>query len=78
MAGGIDELALPPSRMSRDYGTRVRCWPENEVVEAEGKYSLKPARYQATTVSGCTITSVRFHPGQNRRKYHPKDPVRSQ
>ncbi|HMF62465.1 MAG TPA: hypothetical protein VK608_00120, partial [Edaphobacter sp.] len=35
--------------------------------ERHVQYSLKPARCQATTVSGWTMTSARFHPGQNRR-----------
>jgi len=36
---------------------------ENQVY-----YSLNPARCHRTTVSGCTMTNPRFHPGQSRRK----------
>ena len=42
--------------------TRVRC------RESHVQYNLNPARCQRTTVSGCTRTSARFHPGHSRRK----------
>jgi hypothetical protein len=35
--------------------------------EIHFQHSSNPARFQRTTVSGCTITSAPFHPDQNRR-----------
>ena len=46
--------------------TRALC------CEHHVQYSLKPARCQRTTVSGWTMTSVRFHPDQNRRSITQK------
>jgi hypothetical protein len=40
--------------------------------ERHVQYSLKPDRCQRTTVSGWTMTSVRFHPDQNRRSITQK------
>ncbi len=41
---------------------------ERRCREIHFQYSLNPARCQRTTVSGWTIRSVCFHPGQNRRR----------
>ena len=62
----IRKISSRNSLLTHFRPARVLC------RERHVQYSLKPARCQAATVSGRTITSVRFHPDQNRRSITQK------
>jgi hypothetical protein len=55
------------SLLTRFRPARVLC------RESHVQYNLKPVRCQPTTVSGWTMTSVRFPPDQNRRSITQKN-----
>jgi hypothetical protein len=57
----IRKISSRNSLLTRFRPARVLC------CEHHVQYNLKPVLCQPTTVSGWTITSVRFHPDQNRR-----------
>lgn len=71
---GTPHLGFSPTMRKINSRNSLLALPtrSSSCREHHVQYNLKPVRCQPTTVSGETMTSVRFHPNQHCRSITPK------